>query len=58
MKKSSIPRLPTNMMRRNGSASARTAGAAFTTSSSDGARSHPSGVSSNAHNATAARNAW
>src|SRR5439155_1436247 len=31
MKKSSIPRLPTNMIRRNGSASTRTAGAAFTT---------------------------
>ena len=58
MKKSSIPRLPTNMIRRNGSASARTAGAAFTTPSSDGAKSHPSGASTSPHNATAARNAW
>src|SRR5213593_1964391 len=42
MKNSSIPMLPTNMMRRNGNASWRTAGAALTTPSSDGARTQPS----------------
>ena len=58
MKKISIPRLPTNMMRRNGSASTRTAGAACTTSSSDGDRIQPRGASSNPQSASAARNAW
>ena len=57
MKKSSIPMLPTNMMRKNGNASARTAGAAFTTPSRDGARTQPSGASSKPHSAKDARNA-
>ena len=38
MKKTSMPLLNRNMIRRKGSASAFTAGAAFTKSSSDGAR--------------------
>ena len=58
MKKSSMPRLPTNMMRRNGKAWARTSGDAFTTPRSEGAKTQPSGASSNPHSATAARNAW
>src|SRR5438105_4747764 len=58
MKKSSNPMLPTNMIRRNGKASTRTAGAAFTTPSSDGARIHPRGASTRPHSASAARNAW
>ena len=58
MKNSSIPMLPTNMMRRNGNASWRTAGAALTTPSSDGARTQPSGASSNPQSASAARKAW
>jgi len=58
MKNSSMPMLPTNMMRRNGSASARTAGVALTTPSREGARNQPSGASTPPHSATAARNAW
>jgi len=58
MKNSSMPRLPTNIRRRNGNACACTAGVACTTPSSVGARIQPSGASTHAHNATAARNAW
>src|SRR6266516_4262903 len=58
MKNSSMPTLPTNMMRRNGRASTRTAGAAFTKRRSDGASTHPTGASTPPHNASAATNAW
>ena len=58
MKNSSIPMLPTNMIRKNGNASTCTAGAAFTTPSSEGARIHPRGASTRPHSASAARNAW
>src|SRR2546427_460792 len=57
MKKSSIPMLPTNMMRKNGKASARTAGAAFNAPRQDRARTQPSGANSQAHSAKDARNA-
>ena len=44
MKNISMPLLVTNMMRRNGSAWACTAGAAFTKSSRTGPRKYPSGA--------------
>ena len=44
MKNTSIPALKRNIMRRNGSASARTSGAALTRSSSHGERKYPSGA--------------
>jgi len=46
MKKISIPLLNRNMMRRNGSASAFTAGVAFTKSSSAGDAKYPIGATS------------
>jgi hypothetical protein len=46
------------MMRRNGSASPFTAGAAFTRSSSHGAANQPIGAMMNAESPTAVRNAW
>ena len=58
MKKISIPVLNTNMMRRKGSASAFTAGAAFTKSSSHGDATYPTGAMINADSPTAVRKAW
>ena len=58
MKKTSMPMLVMNMIRRNGSASACTAGAALTRLSSEGARKYPSGASTNTERPTAAMNAW
>ena len=58
MKKTSMPLLKRNMMRRNGSASAFTAGAALTRSSSDGESTYPSGAMTSSEMPIAVRNAW
>ncbi len=57
MKKSSMPKLATNMMRRYGSASACTAASAFTKVSSHGESVQPSGASTPTERASDVRNA-
>jgi hypothetical protein len=57
MKKIIMPPLNTNMMRRNGSASCCTAGAAFTSDKRPGARTYPSGASTPNDSTITARNA-
>ena len=57
MKKMSMPVLKTNMMRRNGSASAFTAGAAFTRSSNRGDAKYPIGAMIPSERKIAVRNA-
>ena len=57
MKKMSSPVLNMNMMRRNGSACTFTSGAAFTMSSSVGARNKPTGAITNTDMPMAVRNA-
>src|SRR3954447_17213191 len=58
MKNISIPMLNTNIVCRNGSASARTAGVACTMSSSPGDSKYPSGARIPSERASAVRNAW
>ena len=58
MKNTSMPLLKANMMRRKGSASAFTAGAAFTRSSSQGEANQPTGASTRKESASAVMNAW
>jgi hypothetical protein len=58
MKNTSMPLENTNMMRRNGSASACTAGAAFTRPSSHGDAKYPSGAITPTESPIAVRNAW
>ncbi len=58
MKKISIPLLVMNMMRRNGSACACTAGAALTRSSSEGARKYPGRRHTNSAIPMAVMHAW
>ncbi len=58
MKNTIMPMLHRNMMRRNGSASAFTCGAAFTRSSSRGDANQPIGAMINSEIPTAVRNAW
>ena len=57
MKNISMPLLNTNIVRRNGSASACTAGAAFTRSSNHGESTYPSGARMKSDIAIAVRNA-
>ena len=58
MKKSSIPMLKTNITRRYGRASARTASVACTRPSSEGASTNPRGARTASQSPMAARNAW
>jgi hypothetical protein len=58
MKKTSIPLLNTKRMRIYGSASAFTAGAAFTSSSSQGESTYPRGAMTSSEMLVAVRNAW
>ena len=58
MKKTIMPKLNTNMTRMYGSASACTAGVAFTRSRSDGARRKPIGARMPIDRIAAVRNAW
>ena len=58
MKNMSMPPMNTNMMRMNGSASAFTAGAAFTRSSSQGDARYPSGAITPNERNVAVMKAW
>ena len=58
MKKIIMPTLKTNMMRRNGSASALTSGAAFTRLSKLGETKYPMGAMTPSAIKMAVRNAW
>jgi len=58
MKKIIMPLLNVNMIRRNGSASALTIGAALTKSSRYGAATYPIGARTNSDSPIAVRNAW
>ena len=58
MKYSSCPRLQTNIVRRYGSAAARTSGEAWTSVSSEGEMTYPMGARTPSASTTAVRNAW
>ena len=58
MKKTSMPVLNMNMIRRNGSACTFTSGAAFTRSSSVGDEKSPTGAITNSDIPMAVTNAW
>jgi hypothetical protein len=58
MKKIIIPPPKMNITRRKGSASARTAGAAFTRSSTTGERTYPNGAITRKESPMTVRKAW